>query len=129
MKRKHRRTARGHGRADDRRGPGRPPPSLTEARGGGSKPPGGHPQNRDGTGVWLSGVHAALASAATPERRVHRIVLSPEAGPTLGPRLAALGEGRSARLPAPEILARDQLDRLLPRGAVHQGIGLRADEL
>jgi 23S rRNA (guanosine2251-2'-O)-methyltransferase len=70
-----------------------------------------------------------LAAAANPERRIQRIVLSTETAPGLAPRLAALGEGRRAKLPAPEVLAREQIDRLLPRGAVHQGIGLCADEL
>jgi len=80
-------------------------------------------QRRRGTaedrGVWLWGVHAVAAALANPGRRVRRLVATPE------------GAARLSRLaPAtPEVLDRRALDRLLPPGAVHQGVALAADPL
>ena len=137
MKRKHRREGRDQGAGGHPHREGRPGPQKTRTRPLVHRREAPAPREaspsperpRGGPGIWLYGVHATLAAAANPHRRVHRIVLTPEAEPTLLPRLAALGEGRTPPLPGPEILPRDQVERLLPRGAVHQGIGLRADEL
>ncbi len=129
MKRKYRPLGRGHGRGDGRPGAGAVRKKAPLGNGASPLQPAPEPRPGGRTGTWLYGVHAALAAAANPERQIQRIVLSPETEATLGPRLAALAQGRPAGLPAPEILAREQLDRLLPRGAVHQNIGLCVDEL
>jgi 23S rRNA (guanosine2251-2'-O)-methyltransferase len=86
------------------------------------------PDPNRGRGVWLYGVHPVLAALANPARRVYRVVVSGEADTTLAPRIATLSQGHSG-LPRPEILPRDALERLLPRGAVHQGIAAQLEGL
>jgi 23S rRNA (guanosine2251-2'-O)-methyltransferase len=81
-----------------------------------------------GRGVWLYGIHPVLAALANPARRVHRVVITGESETTLAPRIAALSQGHSG-LPRAEILPRDALERLLPRGAVHQGIAAQLEGL
>src|SRR5690606_16765604 len=63
---------------------------------------------------WVWGVHAALAVLANPARRVERVVATRNA---------------ASRLPAgvePHILEPDAIDGMLPPGAVHQGLAVRA---
>jgi 23S rRNA (guanosine2251-2'-O)-methyltransferase len=97
-----------------------------------SKPPHGHtPVNADrarpinplprrefeaeaGGPSWIWGVHASLAALANPSRRIERVV---------GTRNAA------SRLPDgidTQILEPDAIDGMLPPGAVHQGLAVRA---
>ena len=76
------------------------------------------PQN-DGA-VWLYGLHAVAAALANPARRVRRLAATAEGAA----KLARMAPGA-----APEILDRQALDRLLPGGAVHQGVALSADPL
>ena len=89
----------------------RPPARPNPTRKGG-----GHP--RPSHGVWLYGTHAVAAALANPARRVLRLVATAEAARTL-PAGAA----------APELLARPEIDRLLPPGAVHQGLALLVEPL
>jgi 23S rRNA (guanosine2251-2'-O)-methyltransferase len=86
------------------------------------------PDANRGRGVWLYGVHPVLAALANPERRAYRVVISGDAETTLAPRIATLAQSRSG-LPRAEILPRDALERLLPRGAVHQGVAAQLDAL
>jgi 23S rRNA (guanosine2251-2'-O)-methyltransferase len=81
-----------------------------------------------GRGVWLYGVHPVLAAIANPERRTFRIVVSTESDGSLGPRIAVLAQSHPG-LPRADILTREALERLLPRGAVHQGIAAQVDRL
>lgn len=63
---------------------------------------------------WVWGVHASLAAIANPARRVERIVATKNA---------------ASRLPEnirPQILDPDAIDGMLPPGAVHQGLAVRA---
>jgi 23S rRNA (guanosine2251-2'-O)-methyltransferase len=66
--------------------------------------------------VWLYGRHAVVAALANPERRLHRLLVAgePPALPTGCPL-------------APEHATRDQIETVLPSGAVHQGLALLAD--
>jgi 23S rRNA (guanosine2251-2'-O)-methyltransferase len=64
-----------------------------------------------------------LAALANPRRRPRRLVLTPAAAETYGRQLAGLGG------PPPETVSREEIDRLLPAGAVHQGMALAADPL
>ena len=66
---------------------------------------------------WLYGTHAAKAALANPRRKVHR-VLATEHTRELLP-----GDARA------EILTPDAISRLLPQGAVHQGIALLCEPL
>ncbi|HEX6979690.1 MAG TPA: 23S rRNA (guanosine(2251)-2'-O)-methyltransferase RlmB [Alphaproteobacteria bacterium] len=89
----------------------------------------GAPPRPKSRGVWLYGIHPVLAAIANARRTTYRIVMTPEADSTLGPRVAALAESMPTNLPAPEVMPRDALERLLPRGAVHQGIAAEVDTL
>jgi len=84
-------------------------PSLTHAR----------PTGSDGGGnrLWLYGDHAVRAALANPRRTAHRLMVAGEVPSPLPPGLTA----QKAR--------REELDSLLPRGAVHQGIALQASRL
>lgn len=66
---------------------------------------------------WIWGVHASLAALANPARKIERIVAT---------RNAAL------KLPADvdaHVLGPDAIDGMLPPGAVHQGLAVRASPL
>jgi 23S rRNA (guanosine2251-2'-O)-methyltransferase len=75
--------------------------------------------------VRLFGLHPVRAALANPARRLHRLWLTENAARTLAPAVDALG----GRRPATETDARAELDRLVPPGAVHQGVVLEADPL
>lgn len=66
---------------------------------------------------WLYGTHATQAALANPQRKVHRILVTERTQELIPPRFSA------------EVLAPDAISRLLPQGAVHQGIGLLCDPL
>lgn len=81
------------------------------------------PRHRSGEPAWLYGLHAVRAALANPERRTRRLVVA--AGAEEAVRLAS----SFPKAPAPEVMERPKLDRLLDAGAVHQGIALLADPL
>jgi 23S rRNA (guanosine2251-2'-O)-methyltransferase len=63
---------------------------------------------------WLWGVHASLAALANPARRIERVVAT---------------RNSATRLPAdadPQILDPGAIDGMLPPGAVHLGVAVRA---
>jgi 23S rRNA (guanosine2251-2'-O)-methyltransferase len=70
-------------------------------------------------GPWLWGRHAVLAALGNPARKLLRLVATADNAA----ELQALGG------PAPQILPKDELQRLLPPGAVHQGMALVAKPL
>jgi 23S rRNA (guanosine2251-2'-O)-methyltransferase len=72
-------------------------------------------------GLWLYGLHAVRAALANKERRVKRAVLTERAASEIGKPL--LGRVRH------EIVAADAVSRLLPQGAVHQGVALQCESL
>ncbi|MBF0250358.1 MAG: 23S rRNA (guanosine(2251)-2'-O)-methyltransferase RlmB [Alphaproteobacteria bacterium] len=84
-------------------------------------------------GHWLYGVHACIAALANPERVVSRIVIASQSGADLEPPAveAANGAEYLGGHPRPAIEFRDrrELDALLPREAVHQGICVEATPL
>lgn len=65
---------------------------------------------------WLWGTHAVLGALANPRRQIKRLVATENAA-----RRAELGEA--------DICTAREIDRLLPAGAVHQGIALETDPL
>ncbi len=74
---------------------------------------------------WIYGVHAALAALGNPERRLRRLIMTGEAASGLSARLPKPG----GTLPMAEILERAAINRVLPQGAVHQGIAVLAEPL
>lgn len=66
--------------------------------------------------VWLWGIHPVMAALANPDRKIQRICVTKNAAA----RLNEIGQ-----LPtAPEELLPKQIDDLLPRDAVHQGMAI-----
>jgi 23S rRNA (guanosine2251-2'-O)-methyltransferase len=141
-----------------RRGPGRPtgpdrgprPPHRAHAAGarepslgrredrGGVKPLDRHAEQRapdegarrtpGGGAPWIYGVHAALAAIANPSRRIFRVLLARDAGDDLAPRVEAARAGRSDQVPPATTVEREEIERALPRGSVHQGIAVQAQD-
>ncbi|WP_448208725.1 23S rRNA (guanosine(2251)-2'-O)-methyltransferase RlmB [Azospirillum sp. sgz302134] len=78
---------------------------------------------RGAQGALLYGLHPVAAALLNPERRVHRLLVTENARAALEPVLAqakARGLDRPGALP----VERHDLDRMLPPGAVHQGVAL-----
>jgi 23S rRNA (guanosine2251-2'-O)-methyltransferase len=77
-------------------------------------------QRPDGDGAdtrWIWGVHATLAALANPSRTIERLVASRNAA------------DRLPRDTKADVLEPDAIDRLLPMGAVHQGLAVRCAPL
>lgn len=66
---------------------------------------------------WLWGAHPVLAALANPARKIERLIATRNAA-------SRLPEGVTV-----EVVEPDWLDRLLPPGAVHQGLALKAAPL
>lgn len=86
-----------------------------------------HPAERrpqqDGS-LWLYGRHAVAAALANPRRRIARGFATKNARDWL--KALAIPEERLAIL---EDTRPDAIDRLLPAGAVHQGLAIEATDL
>ncbi|HEY4264132.1 MAG TPA: RNA methyltransferase [Micropepsaceae bacterium] len=72
---------------------------------------------------WLYGLHAARAALANPRRKIRKAVLSERAQAEFGPALAR------AKVAAVSQASSDNISRLLPPGAVHQGVALVCEPL
>jgi 23S rRNA (guanosine2251-2'-O)-methyltransferase len=72
-------------------------------------------------GLWLYGLHAVRAALANPRRKLKRVVLTARAAEEIGAKL--LERVRH------EIADMDSVARLLPPGAVHQGVALQCEKL
>jgi 23S rRNA (guanosine2251-2'-O)-methyltransferase len=75
--------------------------------------------------AWIYGHHAVLAAIANPRRHCLRLIATPATAAALA---AAAERAPAARAPI-EVLERRDLERLLPPGAVHQGMALLAEPL
>ncbi len=92
------------------------------------RPPGTVPAPSVGRALMLYGVHAVTAAWLNPERPCRHLYATPPALAAFTPimdRAAALGLKR----PAPTPVEREAIERLLPLGAVHQGLALDAEPL
>lgn len=74
--------------------------------------------------VWLYGRHAVAAALCNPARRIRRILATKNAADWL--RARGLGDASGLGL---EDAKPDALDKLLPTGAVHQGLAIEAEDL
>ena len=79
------------------------------------------PDAKAADGLWLYGLHAVRAALANPRRKLKRAVLTARAAEEIGAKL--LGRVRH------EIADGDAVARLLPAGAVHQGVALSCEPL
>lgn len=108
------------------------PPRNRAHDGGGERPAqgprgrhGGKPHKsggQSGGDLYLYGFHAVLAALANPERDPERLIMTRNAEAELA------RQGLRPNI-QPEIVDGDALSALLPAGAVHQGIALRASPL
>ena len=67
--------------------------------------------------LWLYGHHAVGAALANPDRVIHRLVATPNAARQIDGAAEA------------EIMTPRDIDKLLPEGAVHQGIAIFTEQL
>jgi 23S rRNA (guanosine2251-2'-O)-methyltransferase len=79
------------------------------------------PDAKAAEGLWLYGLHSVRAALANPRRKVKRAVLTARAAEEIGAKL--LGRVRH------EIADGDAVARLVPPGAVHQGVALQCEPL
>ncbi|MGN6146903.1 MAG: RNA methyltransferase substrate-binding domain-containing protein, partial [Rhizomicrobium sp.] len=80
-----------------------------------------HRPRGDMSGLWLYGMHPVMAALANPKRKIHRVVLTERAAQEIGPKL--LGRAKH------EIAEMQAINRILPDGAVHQGVALQVEKL
>ena len=83
---------------------------------------------RGGRFLMLYGVHATLAALSNRDRHCRRVLVTKDAERRLGDQLHVLLDHRRVRVEL-ETVERAELDRLLPPGAVHQGIAVEAEPL
>ena len=76
---------------------------------------------RAAEGLWLYGIHAVAAALDNPKRKVLRAVTTERAAQEIGAKLLARVKH--------EIADMKTVDRLLPEGAVHQGVALQCEKL
>jgi 23S rRNA (guanosine2251-2'-O)-methyltransferase len=81
-----------------------------------------------GSPYWLFGVHPVEAALRNPRRRPHRLLHTAEVAASHDAVLQ-LAKARPQLAPRLEPVDRDTLARLLPPGAVHQGLALLAEPL
>jgi 23S rRNA (guanosine2251-2'-O)-methyltransferase len=132
---------RAPGRAPFERAQGQPHgvgPARGPARGPAPEPSAQAPDGKRNSGLsrdrgerrgahWLYGTHPVLAALGNATRRCFRLVATPEAEHSLRPRIEPLLAGRRGL--KPEILGRNEIDRLLPPGSIHQGLALEVEPL
>ncbi len=119
------------GKPDDHR-QGKPPErgsrSPRPSQPGGGRADGGLPKPSVGPALMLYGVHAVGAAWLNAERQCRHLYGTPPALAALAPvieKAKALGLKR----PAPIMAAREAIERILPPGAVHQGLALDSEPL
>ncbi len=81
-----------------------------------------------GSPYWLFGIHAVAAALANPRRRLHRLLHTAEAADHHRGILESARQ-RRPHPPSVEPAERSTLDRLLPPGAVHQGLASQVEPL
>ncbi len=117
-----------HGSAGERRPKSGPDGPARGRNRGGSRRTKTAERAGSAVSLWLYGTHPVLAALANPRRRLERLVLSPEAAQTWGQRLRQQRDPAHAHLIL-ETRSRREIDELLPEGAVHQGLAVKAPPL
>lgn len=100
----------------------RPPADRRPAPSDGRRPPSAP------AGGWLYGLHPVAAALANPDRRCRRLLVTEAGLAAITPTLDA-ARAQGCRVPEPSRVERPDIDRLLPPGAVHQGMALDAAPL
>ncbi len=81
----------------------------------------GRRERQSGTQYWIYGRHAVLAALHNPQRHVLRICATRETAARLQDDLRDSGVAAATTADL-EIVAREEITRRLPSGAVHQGV-------
>jgi 23S rRNA (guanosine2251-2'-O)-methyltransferase len=77
------------------------------------------PQRRESGGNgWIYGLHAVHAALRNPDRSHQRLLATEKIATDLSELSSEF------QIPSPEIVKRDEIDALLPRDSVHQGVAL-----
>ncbi len=76
----------------------------------------------------LYGFHAVSEAWLNPARRIHKLFLLDQAAKGFE-SLIAEAKAAGLKRPAPQILEKRNFERLLPQGAVHQGVAIACDRL
>ncbi|MBC7905279.1 MAG: 23S rRNA (guanosine(2251)-2'-O)-methyltransferase RlmB [Rhodospirillaceae bacterium] len=84
-------------------------------------------QRPPGNQFWLYGHHAVLAALENPKRKFRRLVMTADSAAQWAEALAAARQNRA--LPDPAIVDKQEMERLLPPNAVHQGIAALSEPL
>ncbi len=96
----------------------------------GGKPAGAPPRRgsapKGGQAHWLWGGHAVLAALANPNRRCERLVLAREHQRAWHEHVQAPAARRADLAQGIEVMGRSDLERLIGKAAVHQGLALLA---
>lgn len=125
-------TSRPHGRTEADRSPAprspapkplapKPQAPRPHGRTEADRPPVKSNSGSKNNGIWLFGLHAVAAALDNPLRKVQRLVTTSEG---LAALTAMVGE-----LPPSQTMERADLTRLLPSGAVHQGVAMLTSAL
>ncbi|HRE60631.1 MAG TPA: 23S rRNA (guanosine(2251)-2'-O)-methyltransferase RlmB [Micropepsaceae bacterium] len=93
-----------------------------EQQGHRSRHGGGRPPQADERVHWLWGQHPVEAALNNKARHCHKLLATVRGAE----RMAVIAQTRGVRL---EITDDERLDRMLPKGAVHQGVALEVDPL
>ena len=106
-------------------GPARDPRQSGTSRPSGPRP-GNEPERERPTGLWLYGTHAVEAALINPRRHVKRILATTTAMEGMAETLA---QAADMRRPGVEEKTREEIERMLPVSAVHQGIAIQVEPL
>lgn len=82
------------------------------------------PRRHEAAGTWLYGWHPVHAALVNPRRNCRRLLVTASVHERLARLLATTAKAFDV-----DIAGRDEIERLLPAGAVHQGAALLADPL
>ncbi len=91
---------------------------------------GTRPQQRDqlGGNLWLYGIHPVSEALGNKQRKIIRLVATPEVRDQIAEQLKQIGKHHDYSVVL-ETLDRVSLDRLLSAGAVHQGVAVLVEPL
>jgi len=106
----------------------RPPSAGPSGRHKTGRPQGKPPAPKPGPDRRLFGVHAVREAWLNPERQC-RALWSTDAGLKALGTAIDMARAEGLNRPAPEVVPRGKLDRLVGAGTVHQGVALDADPL
>ena len=92
------------------------------------KKPARRSSNTPSLSINLYGMHAVSAAWVNPKRHIHALYITNKALDEFDAALT-MAIDRGIRRPAPTVMDKAELEAAMPRGSVHQGIGLNCQNL